>query len=204
MNDLVGEGSHPGPVDIISGITINNDSDPAAALANDSSMPVPTRVPQTKAILLVERWEFIRGCLALWLRDACPEFETITAPNFERSFEAVSVNRIAAVVVRGESLQRMAEWFEGELARLHLRRLDVPVVALVAGDMISKTEEWVSRFGLKGYILNSSSTEVGSAALRLVIAGGTYFPCSHAHVPSGEQEPIGTTLGLPQITSPRS
>jgi DNA-binding NarL/FixJ family response regulator len=39
---------------------------------------------------------------------------------------------------------------------------------------------------------------VAAAVLRLVIAGGTYFPCAHAHITSGEQAAIGTTLKLSQ------
>jgi DNA-binding NarL/FixJ family response regulator len=81
-------------------------------------------------------------------------------------------------VVAGHTLQDAVAWFEAELAWLEERRTEVPIVAVVSDDMVGRAEEWIERFGLRGLILNSSSTEVASAVLRLVMAGGTHFPRS--------------------------
>ena len=65
------------------------------------------------------------------------------------------------------------------LSFLHQLLPDGPLVLLtrleestISDAMISE----VARFGVRGYITHSASLEIALAALRLVIAGGVYFP----------------------------
>jgi DNA-binding NarL/FixJ family response regulator len=137
------------------------------------------------------------GCLGFWLRGSCPEFEITATPDLEYLVEEGSARRIAAVVIGSDIFQGGAAWVEKEVARFRLRLPNVPVVAIEAGDMVRETEDWINWLGLSGYILTSSSTEVGSAALRLVIAGGKYFPRTDGHSQLGGQASIDSTLELP-------
>jgi DNA-binding NarL/FixJ family response regulator len=120
------------------------------------------------------------------LRDSCPDFEVTAAANLEDSVDEASLNRIAIVVVGGETLERCGEWIDQELAWLRSNRPNVPVVAILAADAASKADGWITEFKLSGYILTSSSTEVASAALRLVLAGGQYFPRASGDRRSGQ------------------
>jgi DNA-binding NarL/FixJ family response regulator len=133
--------------------------------------------PRLRAVQIVERQEFMRGCLNFWLRDSSLEVEVISGPRRDRSDSSL-IERVSAVVVAGHTLQDAVTWFEAELAWLGERRTEVPIVAVVSDDMVGQAEDWIERFGLRGLILDSSSTEVASAVLRLVMAGGTHFPRS--------------------------
>lgn len=75
----------------------------------------------------------------------------------------------------------MDEYVLKSLSYLHRPLPDGPVMLLtqlpeatISDAMISE----VSRFGVRGYITGSASIEIALAALRLVIAGGVYFPRS--------------------------
>jgi DNA-binding NarL/FixJ family response regulator len=140
--------------------------------------------PRLQAVQIIERQEFMRGCLSFWLRNSSLEIEVISGPRSDRSDSSL-IERVSAVVVAGHTLQNTVTWFEAELAWLGKRRTEVPVVAVISDDMVGQAEDWIERFGLRGLILNSSSTEVASAVLRLVMAGGTHFPRSQ---PRGETE----------------
>jgi DNA-binding NarL/FixJ family response regulator len=147
-----------------------------------------------RIIQVVEPSEFFRGCLAFWLRSSCPEFEIGTAPDLGFSDNEEYVSRVATVVIGTSSFQTTSQWVEREYSRFRLRFPNVPIVAIVVDDMMGNSEEWANQFGLSGYIPTSSNTEVASAVLRLVIAGGTYFPRITAYERSNNHEPVNTPL----------
>jgi DNA-binding NarL/FixJ family response regulator len=150
---------------------------PTIAMVYDKAGLLPEPELRPRAIQIVERLQFVRGCLSLWLQSAAIEFEVIGAREDE-CFDEPLAERVAVVVVTGRTLMHSAEWFEGELAWLGVRRRLVPVVAVVPDEMVDIAEDWIPRFGISGLILMSTSTDVASAVLRLVIAGGTHFPRS--------------------------
>ena len=131
---------------------------------------------ETKFLVVVERQEFVRGCLGSWVRTFCQEFGTsgvadVTAPSSE------AVLKRASVVVFYVSGATSAEaWLESQVSWLRVNWRDVPVVAIVDPDKARLVAEIVTRFQLQGYIPTSSSTEVAAAVLRLIAAGGTYIP----------------------------
>jgi DNA-binding NarL/FixJ family response regulator len=165
-------------------------------LSDYQSEPASSTAPRSKIIQIVERSEFIRGCLSFWLRESCPEYEIMAIPDIKRSVDERYASRIAAVVVGTDTFQATRRWDVHEVSSFRQRLSKVPVVAIVTAEMVSEIEDWVHRFALSGYILTSSSMDVASAALRLVIAGGTYFPRNEPNGQSNGQASPGITNGL--------
>jgi DNA-binding NarL/FixJ family response regulator len=130
---------------------------------------------QIKLIQIVEQRRFKLECLSVWLARCVPEFKVFDGGPPTVADDALAA-RVAVVMVSGDTLLRAPEYFEQNVAWLGPHRQSVPVVALMTDDMLDQSEQWIERFGLKGCIQESSTTEIASAILRLVAAGGTHFP----------------------------
>jgi DNA-binding NarL/FixJ family response regulator len=156
----------------------------------DNEPLAPRLAEGVRFIQIIERHEFVRDCWTMWMRAACPDFEILAAPDLHLPVERALFGRTAAVVVGSDTMEWVGQWLEGKLEQLRLRLPGVPVIAIVADDEVAKADVWVDRFGLSGYIPTSTNTEVASAALRLVMAGGTYFPRRQVHGRPSERIPV--------------
>jgi DNA-binding NarL/FixJ family response regulator len=130
----------------------------------------------TKLLVVVERQEFVRGCLTAWIKMFCQEFgmsgiADVTAPSSE-----VVLKRADVVVFHVNGATSAETWLEGQVAWLRANWRDVPIVAIIDPDKARPIAEIVTRFHLQGYLPTSSSMGVAAAVLRLIAVGGTYIP----------------------------
>ncbi len=138
-----------------------------------SSDPIAT---SSRLLIVVERHEFVRGCLSSWIATFDKEFELASVADVTNSLPAATLAR-ATVVILSASAPVVADgWLNGQVDWLRANRPDVPIVAIVKPDDAHPIGESVKQLRLQGYIPTSSSMEVAAAVLRLVAAGGTYVP----------------------------
>ena len=146
-----------------------------------------TQAPaDTKFLVVVERQEFVRGCLTSWIKMFCQEFgmssiADVTAPSSE-----VVLKRANVVIFHVNGTMLAETWLENQVAWLRAHWRDMPIVAIIDPDKTRPIAEIVARFHLQGYIPTSSSVGVAAAVLRLIAAGGTYIPENR----DGESLPI--------------
>jgi DNA-binding NarL/FixJ family response regulator len=129
----------------------------------------------------VERRELVRGFLTSWLSVSCSEFETVAIADIA-SFagDARLVHAAAALVsaalVWKNGAKFLDVWSAEQVESLRVKRPDLPIVLIVESEDTSTVESLAERLGVQGYIPTSSTVKVAAAALRLIVAGGRYFP----------------------------
>ena len=129
-----------------------------------------------KLLVVVDRQEFIRGCLNSWIRTFCREFELSSVADVTASLSATALAQAIMVIFHANNLTLADSWLDGQITWLRANRPDIPIVAIVEPDKTQSIAGLVARLRLKGCIPTSSSMEVAAAVLRLVAAGGTYIP----------------------------
>ena len=132
------------------------------------------------SIVIIDRYPLSRSCLARILRS---EFQDFAILEIETAYHLDSIigRNINLTALNIGSSSIMDECVLKSLSYLHRSLPDDPVMLLtqlpestISDAMISE----VSRLGVRGYITDTASIEIALAALRLVIAGGVYFPRS--------------------------
>jgi DNA-binding NarL/FixJ family response regulator len=150
--------------------------------------PVNGSEPQPNLLIVAERRDFVRGCLTCWLGSSCGEFETLAVAGVETSLADDALAQAAAVLFGLGASEQIDAWLDREIKWLRAKRPDVPIIIIMEADEVSAAEALVGRLEVQGYIPTSSSTKVAAAALRLVVAGGRYFPT----IPAGGRPPAQT------------
>jgi DNA-binding NarL/FixJ family response regulator len=132
------------------------------------------------SIVVVDRHPLSRSCLARILRSEFQDFAILEIETTHHLDSIVGRNISLAALNIGSSTM-MDECVLQSLSYLHRPLPDGPVMLLtqlpestISDAMISE----ITRLGVRGYITDSASVEIALAALRLVIAGGVYFPRS--------------------------
>ncbi len=128
------------------------------------------------ALILVERREFIRGCLTCWLERHCGEITPVPAADVESALQQDVLSRSVVAAIIGLEPSEQHDWLCGQIALLRARHGRLPIMLFVDSDQIATAAELTEQLDLQGYIPPFSSLEVAAAAVRLIIAGGTYFP----------------------------
>jgi hypothetical protein len=164
------------------------------------SVPIVASPPQpnvpTNAILVVDRRHFIRGCLASWLGSFGKEFQTLAVADIETVLNNDALKQVAAVLFGFDRAETADQWLFSQIEWLRERCPDVPIALLLEAPDVSNSravESVVSRLAVQGYIPTSTSLEVAAAALRLVMAGGHYFPRFSHSAGSPDLVSIGRT-----------
>jgi DNA-binding NarL/FixJ family response regulator len=132
-------------------------------------------------LIVIERRDFIRGCLTSWLRDVCAEFAALPVADAETYLNAAALGRAAAVLVAMDAPERAEAWLMRQVGWLRSRSPNMPVIMIADDDEARAAEALARRSNVQGYIPTSSSVSVAAAALRLVVAGGRYFPALSDH-----------------------
>jgi DNA-binding NarL/FixJ family response regulator len=132
-------------------------------------------------LLVVDRRELVRGCLTSWLSVSCSEFETVAIADVASFTEDARLVHAAAALVSAALVSRdgsryLDEWSAEQVESLRANRPDLPIVMIVELEDTSTVDSLAERLGVQGYIPTSSSVKVAAAALRLIVAGGRYFP----------------------------
>ena len=144
--------------------------------------------PRSTGLIVAERRAFFRGCLTHWLGQFSDEFQTLAVPDVETTQDEALLKDAAAILIGAGRAERADGWLSRQVEWLAARCPGVPIAVLMEapdpGE--SRTVETISRqLGVQGCITTSTSLNVAVAALRLVVAGGRYFPTSaHAAQPS--------------------
>jgi DNA-binding NarL/FixJ family response regulator len=134
------------------------------------------------SIVVIDRYPLSRSCLARILRSEFPDFVILEIETPYHLDTVVGRHISLGVLDIGSS--GMAD--EQVLQSLSYLRRSLPEGPLI---LVTRLEEStisdsmisaVTRFGVRGCIADSDSVEIALAALRLVIAGGVYFPRSLA------------------------
>lgn len=129
-------------------------------------------------VYIVDQRDFMGGCLSVWLDEAPGEFLTIMVSDITRAFEIEQPLDAAIAILSVPCLASGRVWLEKQMALIRERSADLPVVIIMDEDEDAYHPSLLASLGVQGYIPTSSSLEVALAALRLVIAGGLYFPHS--------------------------
>jgi two-component system, NarL family, nitrate/nitrite response regulator NarL len=143
---------------------------------NDNSHSSREVKTQPGLLIVAEQRAFLRDCLTCWLRKCYQELETTAVSNVEVSLQPETLVRVAAVIIGAKTLQQSDKWLYRQIAWLRAQRLGLPIVLIVHADEISAAAQLSARLDLQGYIPTSANLEVATAAVRLVVAGGSYFP----------------------------
>jgi DNA-binding NarL/FixJ family response regulator len=129
-------------------------------------------------VLVVDRHEFSRNCLVSWLQNSCPEFEIVPAPSADSGFKTKLHGLPSAAILADDISERRIEWIEEQSALLRAWYPELPIVMIIRTERASSLAAACNRLGLRGYIPTSTNAAVAAAAIRLIVAGGTYFPRS--------------------------
>ncbi len=130
----------------------------------------------SQSFIVVDRQEFIRGCLSSWINTSCPDCNLSSVADVTTALPATTLAQATVVILSANAPMLVDGWLDGQVAWLRANRPDVPIVAIVEPDEVRPVAELVVRLRLQGYIPTASSMEVAAAVLRLVAAGGTYIP----------------------------
>jgi DNA-binding NarL/FixJ family response regulator len=129
-------------------------------------------------LIVVEPRDFVRGCVACWLGNSCTEFATVAVADFDGSCQTQAIECAAAALIGVNFAQNGCDWVANQVAGLRAERTGLPIVLMVEPDDANKAEALARQLNIQGYIPTSSTVAVAAAALRLVVAGGLYFPAS--------------------------
>jgi DNA-binding NarL/FixJ family response regulator len=166
-------GQRPAPVRLAARAT--NGTIVALPRRNGKALPLG-HMAEAKILVALSQREFVRGCLSCWLQGFCPEFEIKVVGSIDDLQTQQWLTRASAILLDASTPRDPLHWLETQVGQLRALELDAPLMAIVEPSEIAALEPLIERLGVHGYVPTSSSMEVAAAALRLVVAGGTYFP----------------------------
>jgi DNA-binding NarL/FixJ family response regulator len=132
------------------------------------------------SIVVVDCRPLPRSCLARVLRSEFQDFSIFEAETILQ-IDAISGRHTELVVLNIGSCSLTDENVLQKLAAIRRSMGEAPVMLLAQVDEATVTDTMISevtRFGVRGYVTDAASIDIALAALRLVIAGGAYFPRS--------------------------
>ena len=144
---------------------------------------------QVTTLIVAERRDFLRGCLSHWLGLFCQEFQTLAVADVTTTLGEAPLEQAAAVLIGVGRAERADGWLVRQVAWLRERCPAVPIAVLMETpdtEDARAVETTARQLGVQGCITTSTSPNVAAAALRLVVAGGRYFPTS-ANLPQSSE-----------------
>jgi DNA-binding NarL/FixJ family response regulator len=153
----------------------------------------PGRPPRLEAdpssaglILVAEHQEFIRGCLMSWLRSSCAEFEVVSIAGSDTNLAANSLPAPVAAILSDDPSQPGTEWI-GQMCNFVRHQFPgVPVLVIGGAHKLHVLATAASALDLQGCLSTATPTPIVAAAVRLIVAGGTYFPVVAGPFPASE------------------
>ncbi len=132
------------------------------------------------SIVVVDRYPLSRSCLARILRSEFQDFAILEIETTHH-LDTIIGRHIGLVVLDIGNSGMVDERVLQSLSHLRRSLPEGPLLLLTRLEESTISDAMVSevtRFGVRGYITQPASIEIALAALRLVIAGGAYFPRS--------------------------
>jgi len=144
--------------------------------ANVGPHRLAANIVDNNLLIIVDRREFSRGCLASWLGELGEEFEVLGVADVTRSLGLDQLARARVVILSVGARVAGDTWLEQQVAWFREQGSDAPIVAILEPSDAVGANEMVARLSLQGHIPTSSSLEIAKAALRLIFVGGSYSP----------------------------
>ena len=149
-----------------------------------SAKPAIESLPHTDLVIVVDERDFVRGCLACWLDQYCSEFATLAVADVMQFRGEAVPKRTAAVLMGVGPAEEPNEWLTRQVEWFRTTYPDLPILMIIDAEDKRDVSALAVRLGVHGYIsANSMSAKLAAAVLRLVVAGGRYFP------PTGDSDP---------------
>lgn len=127
-------------------------------------------------LIVVDQREFVLQCMSSWLSTFRREFAVTSVPDVDKSLRPNEVARAGAVIIGTTAPSLPNPWLEKQVTWLFAKRADMPIIAVTDVGDAAAADTFATTLNLRGYISTSSTIDVAAAALRLVLAGGTYLP----------------------------
>jgi DNA-binding NarL/FixJ family response regulator len=155
----------------------------------------PSGIDTGTGVALIDTHPFTRECIVRCLQESLPDSEV---SSFGAVAECVAspTNRFACLLYHLHGPDLSEDSVCEDLASLQRSFGPVPVIVLSAGED-SDAVLSVLQSGARGYIpTTATSLRVAVEVIRLVKAGGTFFPssCLMSHSPNGRREPATAVL----------
>lgn len=131
---------------------------------------------QPALLIVLDRREFALRCMSTWLSTFRREFVVRSMLDVDESLRPNEVARARAVIIGAAAPSLPNPWLEKQIASLFAKRADMPIVAITDVGEADESGTFAAALNLRGHISTSTSIAVAAAALRLVVAGGTYLP----------------------------
>jgi DNA-binding NarL/FixJ family response regulator len=126
-------------------------------------------------VVLAER-ELTRACLWHWLRAILPEFDTTVAAGLNNIYSEESRNAPEIVLIYASSCDQIIGWVKEKIAETSECYQEARIILIVDGLDPDLVQNLLGRWAVDAIIPTTDTTEIAAAALRLVLAGGQYFP----------------------------
>jgi DNA-binding NarL/FixJ family response regulator len=157
-------------------------------------------------LIVVERREFIRGCLACWLAKYCADLAAVPVADVETaSLSDVLPDSVAAII--GMEPSERHDWVHRQISSLRGRHPRLPIILIVEAEQTKMVAEQCVELDLQGFIPMYTSLEVAAAAVHLVVAGGSYFPRPRStdvrkrELSLGHEQPTADVARIAELTS---
>jgi DNA-binding NarL/FixJ family response regulator len=162
------------------------------------------------SIVIIDCQTLSRSCLIRILRGELPEVAIYDIPTSDGLVGIMEKNiRLAVLNIENSSLTD--DWVSMNLACIRQLRPETSLMLLTQLDEASITDvtaSEVATWGVQGYTTNSAPVEVVLAAIRLILAGGTYYPRSmvanEGSAPKPVPGPIDAVPSTPLLANGRS
>jgi DNA-binding NarL/FixJ family response regulator len=142
------------------------------AETSDELAPAPTPAKATMSVVIIERRAFVRGCIQSILSEATT-LDGVGVASVEEYLARTATLKAAIVVLC--TIGMSAREVDAQLTRLQAVGGGVPVVVMSDADDPELVMTVMDK-GANGFMPADISLEVAAHALRLVAAGGQYFP----------------------------
>lgn len=144
--------------------------------------PVPSEHkldPESAPVIVADPRSFMRGCLLAWLGGFPCGRQPLATIDAVKAVNGGTVRAPAAVILSASASPAGNAWLNEQAAGVRRALPEVPIVVIWDDTAAAAKEELTVSEDCQGLITMTSSPEIASAVLQLVIAGGHYFPRGH-------------------------
>lgn len=126
-------------------------------------------------LILADPRDFVRGCLNVWLSTLGGQYKTESVNDVHTSL-GVDVLARACTMILSVDRTGSDQWLRDQFSCLLANRADMPIVIIADANQRAGIEALAGPLPVRGYIPTSSNIEVATAALKLIVDGGTCLP----------------------------
>lgn len=127
-------------------------------------------------VIVADSRSFMRGCLICWLNKFGRGFQSFVTADAVEAVAEKSASHPRGVILSASSRPEGRAWLVEQATGLLDAVPAVPMIVILDEADLEAGQETALTLGAQGFIPMSSSPEIAIAALRLVIAGGRYYP----------------------------